>query len=174
MFDPRQNNITSAGLEECTRKMVGKVFGEKSTLSVETLLQMRNDLFREILVSEFNSFNLVKRGEEKFISNESFAKSIIAFLSHDKASSYMKQLEQIHLQDGLVSLEEYQSFHVFINFQKDVMTQEIETNGAVTYRKLKKLIHELAQKDKSLNISKLQLDTFMKLIDMNQNGLIDA
>lgn len=154
--------------------MVSKVFAKKDSLQVETLLNMRNQLFKEILHCEFHSFNLVKSGSETCISNESFAKSIIAFLSHDKASSYIKQLEKINLPEGLVSLNEYQSFHNFINFQKNVITQEIELNGAVTYRKLKKLISDLAEKDKSLSISKLQMETFMKLIDMNQNGLIDA
>lgn len=51
---------------------------------------MRNDLFKEILFSEFHSFNLIHKDKKDFITNESFAKSIIAFLSHDKASSYMK------------------------------------------------------------------------------------
>lgn len=135
--------------------MVSKVFVKQESLPVERLMSMRNELFKEILHSEFHSFNLLRREGQTYISNESFAKSIIAFLSHDKASSYIKQLEKINLREGHVSLKEYQSFHNFINFQKNVITQEIELNGAVTYRKLKKLINDLAEKDKTLTISKL-------------------
>lgn len=154
-FNPRKTDVSQKCLDECTRKVVSKIFAQKDILQVDTLISMRNLLFKDILHSEFHSFNLVMSGPEAHITNECFAKSIIAFLSHDKASSYIKHLETVHLTEGLVSLKEYQSFHNFINFQKNVITQEIELHGAITYRKLKKLINELAEKDKSLTISKL-------------------
>ena len=87
--------MSQAHLDESMVKMVNKVFNNNQKLPYHKLIEMRNELFSEILESEFNSFNHVKKDSKNYITNESFAKSIISFLSYDKASSYIKHLDSL-------------------------------------------------------------------------------
>ncbi|KRX07179.1 hypothetical protein PPERSA_00336 [Pseudocohnilembus persalinus] len=170
MPDPRKVQLTKQEFEETVKKLTEKLFKERQNniLPLKEFLKMREDLLKDILKYEFNSFPHNSKGN---ITGEDFAKSLISFLDVNQVKKYLKLLEDVKF-NGEINFTDYYVFQKFLQDNMNSLNQVIEEKGVITRKKLKKLIESYHQK-LQLKSNPDQIDIFIKILDIDRSGKIE-
>jgi len=164
ILDPRNVHLHLQTLQDVTASLIKQLYNKsgKSTISLNEFLKMRDDLFRDIYIYEFNSFPQDASGQ---ISGECFAKSLICYLDVPLVPKYLKRLKNTDFKQS-VSLEQYLSFQKLLQDHHKVLEKLIEEKGYLTSRNLKKLIEKF-NRDFEGKITPDQIDIFIQVLDTN-------
>ena len=97
-------------------------------------------------------------------------------MSFTRAYSYLTRIQNLNL-EGRVSFSEYIAFHNLIE-KADLIKSKIITYRLLDRSDFRELCDDFAQmdtylKDKGYKISDVQVDTFIKILDDDKNGMLE-
>lgn len=171
-FMPDGRKITT-GEKELTECITEHLFKNKEYITIDDVIELKRKLKQALLHYEFHQFDVDKNGT---ISAEDFAKSLLSCLSFSQATKYMRRINSLDLK-GRVSFDEYVAFHGLIE-KADIIKMKIALFRYLSRAMLRELCDDFQKVDpfcqeKGVSISDTQIDTFMKILDEDGNGMLD-
>ena len=124
---------------------------------------------------EFHTYEM--QGESEAISAEDFAKSLLVYLPQAQTAKYLKRIHQIKL-EGDITFKQFLAFQHFID-DVDNIKEKVLAYRYINLDQLKALAKEFCaenkycKKDKEMKISDVQIETMVKLLDLDDNGQLD-
>lgn len=80
--------------------------------------------------------------------------------------NYLKHLEKFKFSDEMITQKSYDDFHQFFKDNYHKLEAEVQNKGALTRKRIKKMITDDNQKSNS-RISDRQIDIFIHILDIN-------
>jgi Ca2+-binding EF-hand superfamily protein len=124
---------------------------------------------------EFHTYEM--QGENETISAEDFAKSLLVYLPQTQTARYLKRIHQIKL-EGEITFKQFLAFQHFID-DVDNIKEKVIAYRYINLDQLKALAKEFCaenkycKKDKDMKITEVQIETMVKLLDLDDNGQLD-
>lgn len=136
-------------------------------------MELKSKLKEALLHYEFYQFEV---DENETISAEDFAKSLLSCLTFTQAHSYMKRIHSLNL-EGRVSFNEFVAFHGLIE-RADIIKMKIAIYRYLNKSMLRELCDDFQKVDifckkNNVIISDTQIDVFIKMLDDDQNGMLE-
>lgn len=174
-LEPRSTFITDEDFKESCENLFAEMFDSGFKMNFEHFLEIRQKISEELLVYEFFRFPV----DDFTISIEDFCKSLIAYIPASLTDMYLKRLTSLELA-GRVTLKQYTSFMLVTqetHTLHQLLIQEYNRNGALGKTKLMKVLKDVLKKipnseEKQLEISELQVEAFLKLLDLDESGTL--
>lgn len=175
-LDPRSTNITDQDFKESCSTLFEEFFSNKESISWEEFRELRDKISEELLTYEFFRFKV----EDNNISAEDFAKSLIAYMTTSLSDMYLSRLESLKV-EGNVSLENYLAFMFVMQeaqlVQKKLLIEHAE-RGTLHEHHISKVLKSICSnigfcKNRNLNISDLQINIFMRLLDLDDSKSLE-
>lgn len=153
--------------------IIEHLFQDKEFITIDDFNNLKSKLKHALLHYEFYQFEV---DENETISAEDFAKSLLSCLTFNQAHKYMKTIHSLEL-PGRVSFPEYVAFHNLIE-KADIIKMKIALYRYLSKGMFRELCDDFAKvdtycKESNVSISDVQIDTFMKILDDDQNGLLE-
>lgn len=166
--DPRKERLSHDEFEQVEAQVTENLFKDAETIPLSKLIELRELLYRELYIFEFDSFEKDEKGN---LTGEDFAKSLICYFDPAAVSKQWRLLNSIQW-EGSVTLEEYINFQRFLREHLKTLQDTIEEKGVISKKKLKEIFSDYCKKE-NVKISDTQIDIFLQVMDANGNGRID-
>ena len=175
-IDPRSTNITDSNFQESCDIIFEEIFKNKEKVTWDDFRSLKDLISEELLTYEFYQFQV----EDESITAEDFGKSIIAYMSTFLSEMYLSRLEKIK-PTGRVTLKEYLAF-MFVMQEAHVIHQKLllehMEHGNIETNNIRKVLNQVCSNSpycskKNLQISDLQIEVFINLLDLDSSGTLE-
>jgi len=170
MPDARKITTNEDNITKC---VVEHLFNGMETITIDDFINLKQKMKHALLHYEFHQFEV---DDSETIAAEDFAKSLLSCLSFQQSHHYMKVINSLKL-EGRVAFHEYLAFHHLIE-KADLIKMKIAFFRYMNKSMFRELCDDFQKidpycKDNNIKISDIQIDTFMKVLDDDQNGMLE-
>ena len=175
-LDPRSTNITNQDFKDSCENLHQELFKNAETITWDNFKGVKDLISEELLTYEFNRFNI----EDGTISAEDFGKSMIAYMPTSMTDMYLNRLELIKTEER-VSFNEYLAFMFALQeshlVHQKLLLEHLE-HGILKKPQIGKVLNEICNTSlicctKNLKISDLQVEIFIKILDLDDSGSLE-
>lgn len=177
MIDPRSASFNEESFLKNTRALAKYLFKTARHITANDLFNLRDLVTEEICFYQFHQFEC---DEDHTISAQDFAKSIVACMSTKVIEQHLRRAEELNLQ-GRVTFGEFFAFQQLLSESKRLearLISETQNSKALSMRKLLRIFSSACNehrflKSHGLSVSPLQVEVFLKLLDLNGKAYTD-